>query len=80
MAMHEAETDLRPTEFAEGDLLSDLDLLEQRVSEATRALERMRDENRRLVRECEQLREERRVTVTRLGSLIQKVDALRGEP
>jgi predicted nuclease with TOPRIM domain len=63
----------------QAELLSELDRLEEKVREITLVVQRLREEKRQLERACESLRGERQVMVGRLSSLIEKVDAIRGE-
>lgn len=79
MGMPEPGAFYEDLEPAERNLLSELDLLEEKIQEITRTVETLREEKRALERECEHLRGERTVTVERLTHLIQKVDALRGD-
>ena len=66
-------------ELQEKDLLGELERLEALVQEVSREVQHLREEKRKLERECEQLRVERSATVERLSRVIEKVDALRGE-
>jgi FtsZ-binding cell division protein ZapB len=61
------------------ELLLELDRLEEKVRDITQAVQKLRAEKAELERACESLRSERQVMVRRLSSLIEKVDALRGE-
>jgi hypothetical protein len=79
MAMPEPGQIHPSSEAPEGDLLSELDQLEEKILQITRTTERLREDRRSLEGECQRLRSERSLTVGRLSQLIRKVDALREE-
>lgn len=58
------------------DLAFELDLLEDKIQEAVRAIEALRAERSALEKECLRLRQERAETIARLSRMVEKVDAL----